>query len=90
MHATDVTNASRTMLYDIRKLVWDETLLRALDIPRAMLPRVCSSSEVYGYAALQGVQVPVSGIAAISRRRCSARLALPGEAKNTYGTGCFC
>ena len=63
VHATDVTNASRTMLYDIRKLVWDETLLRALDIPRAMLPRVCSSSEVYGYAALQGVQVPVSGIA---------------------------
>ena len=66
VHATDVTNASRTMLYDIRKLVWDETLLRALDIPRAMLPRVCSSSEVYGYAALQGVQVPVSGIAVTS------------------------
>ena len=90
VHATDVTNASRTMLYDIRKLVWDETLLRALDIPRAMLPRVCSSSEVYGYAALQGVQVPVSGIAgdqqaALFGQTCFA----PGEAKNTYGTGCF-
>ena len=90
VHATDVTNASRTMLYDIRKLVWDETLLRALDIPRAMLPRVCSSSEVYGYAALQGVQVPVSGIAgdqqaALFGQTCFA----PGEAKNTYGTGCL-
>lgn len=90
VHATDVTNASRTMLSDIRKLVWDETLLRALDIPRAMLPRVCSSSEVYGYAALQGVQVPVSGIAgdqqaALFGQTCFA----PGEAKNTYGTGCF-
>ena len=90
VHATDVTNASRTMLYDIRKLVWDETLLRALDIPRAMLPRVCSSSEVYGYAALQGVQVPVSGIAgdqqaALFGQTCFA----PGEAKNTYCTGCF-
>ena len=90
VHATDVTNASRTMLYDIRKLAWDETLLRALDIPRAMLPRVCSSSEVYGYAALQGVQVPVSGIAgdqqaALFGQTCFA----PGEAKNTYGTGCF-
>ena len=90
VHATDVTNASRTMLYYIRKLVWDETLLRALDIPRAMLPRVCSSSEVYGYAALQGVQVPVSGIAgdqqaALFGQTCFA----PGEAKNTYGTGCF-
>ena len=90
VHATDVTNASRTMLYDIRKLVWDETLLRALDIPRAMLPRVCSASEVYGYAALQGGQVPVSGIAgdqqaALFGQTCFA----PGEAKNTYGTGCF-
>ena len=90
VHATDVTNASRTMLYDIRKLVWDETLLRALDIPRAMLPRVCSSSEVYGYAALQGVQVPVSGIAGDQQAALFGQTCFtPGEAKNTYGTGCF-
>ncbi len=90
VHATDVTNASRTMLYDIRKLVWDETLPRALDIPRAMLPRVCSSSEVYGYAALQGVQVPVSGIAGDQQAALFGQTCFtPGEAKNTYGTGCF-
>ena len=90
VHATDVTNASRTMLYDIRKLVWDETLLRALDIPRAMLPRVCSSSEVYGYAALQGVQVPVSGLAGDQQAALFGQTCFtPGEAKNTYGTGCF-
>ena len=57
-HVTDYTNASRTMLYDIHKLDWDDTLLRALDIPRAMLPQVRSSSEIYGYTEIQGVKVP--------------------------------
>ena len=90
VHVTDVTNASRTMLFDIHKCVWDETMLRALDIPRAMLPEVRSSSEVYGYAELQGVKVPIAGIAgdqqaALFGQTCFA----PGEAKNTYGTGCF-
>lgn len=89
-HVTDVTNASRTMLYDIHKCQWDETMLRALDIPRAMLPEVRSSSEIYGYAELQGARVPISGIAgdqqaALFGQTCFA----PGEAKNTYGTGCF-
>ena len=89
-HVTDVTNASRTMLYDIRKRTWDETMLRALDIPRAMLPEVRSSSEIYGYAELQGARVPIAGIAgdqqaALFGQTCFA----PGEAKNTYGTGCF-
>ncbi len=90
VHVTDVTNASRTMLYDIRKRSWDETMLRALDIPRAMLPEVRSSSEIYGYAELQGARVPIAGIAgdqqaALFGQTCFA----PGEAKNTYGTGCF-
>ena len=84
------TNASRTMLYNIHKLDWDDTLLNALDIPRAMLPRVTDSSEIYGYTDLCGVQVPVAGIAgdqqaALFGQGCFSK----GEAKNTYGTGCF-
>ncbi|WP_297209708.1 glycerol kinase GlpK [uncultured Flavonifractor sp.] len=90
VHATDVTNASRTMLFDIRKLDWDDTLLQALDIPRAMLPRVCSSSEVYGYTDIQGARIPIAGMAgdqqaALFGQGCFS----PGDAKNTYGTGCF-
>ena len=90
VHVTDRTNASRTMLYNIHKLDWDDTLLQALDIPRAMLPRVTDSSEIYGYTDLCGVQVPVAGIAgdqqaALFGQGCFAK----GEAKNTYGTGCF-
>ena len=90
VHVTDYTNASRTMLYDIHKLDWDDTLLQALDIPRAMLPEVRSSSEIYGYTEIQGVKVPIAGIAgdqqaALFGQTCFA----PGDAKNTYGTGCF-
>ena len=90
VHVTDVTNASRTMLYDIRRLDWDDTLLKALSIPRAMLPEVRSSSEVYGCAQLGEAKVPIAGIAgdqqaALFGQTCFA----PGEAKNTYGTGCF-
>ena len=89
-HVTDVTNASRTMLYDIHKLDWDGTLLDALDIPRSILPEVRSSSEVYGYTEIQGVKIPIAGIAgdqqaALFGQTCFA----PGDAKNTYGTGCF-
>ncbi|MEG0597236.1 MAG: glycerol kinase GlpK [Oscillospiraceae bacterium] len=89
-HKTDVTNASRTMLFDIHNLCWDETLLNALNIPKKMLPEVCSSSEIYGYAEIQGVRVPIAGMAgdqqaALFGQTCFA----PGEAKNTYGTGCF-
>lgn len=89
-HVTDQTNASRTMIYNIKTLDWDDTLLEALDIPRAMLPKVCGSSEVYGYAALQGRKIPIAGIAgdqqaALFGQTCFER----GEAKNTYGTGCF-
>ena len=90
VHATDVTNASRTMLFDIHALDWDDTLLSALDIPRAMLPQVRPSSEVYGYTDIQGVRIPIAGMAgdqqaALFGQGCFS----PGDAKNTYGTGCF-
>ena len=90
VHVTDMTNASRTMLFDIHRLDWDDTLLQALDIPRAMLPQVRSSSEIYGYADIQGVQVPISGIAGDQQAALFGQTCFsPGEAKNTYGTGCF-
>ena len=90
VHATDYTNASRTMLYDIHRLCWDERLLRELDIPKQMLPEVCDSSHVYGTCNLQGEQIPVAGIAgdqqaALFGQGCFSK----GDAKNTYGTGCF-
>lgn len=90
LHVTDATNASRTMLYDIHKLDWDDTLLQALNIPRAMLPQVRSSSEVYGYTEIQGVRVPIAGIAGDQQAALFGQTCFePGEAKNTYGTGCF-
>ena len=90
VHATDYTNASRTMLYDIHKLCWDEKLLKELDIPRSMLPQVCDSSHVYGTCNIQGIDVPIAGIAgdqqaALFGQGCFSK----GDAKNTYGTGCF-
>ena len=91
VHATDVTNASRTQLLNLKTLDWDEELLEAFDVPRAMLPQVRSSSEVYGEAKLPAIAgVSVAGIlgdqqAALVGQACFA----PGEVKNTYGTGCF-
>ena len=91
LHATDVTNASRTQLLNIKTLDWDEGLLAAFEIPRLMLPQVRSSSEIYGEATLAAVVgVPVAGIlgdqqAALVGQACFR----PGEVKNTYGTGCF-
>ncbi|MBS5703816.1 MAG: glycerol kinase GlpK, partial [Butyricicoccus pullicaecorum] len=90
VHVTDATNASRTMIYDIHKRDWDDTLLDALEIPRAMLPTVCPSSMVYGSVSMPDAQVPIAGIAgdqqaALFGQTCFA----PGDAKNTYGTGCF-
>ncbi len=90
VHVTDYTNASRTMLYDIHKLCWDDTLLQALDIPASMLPAVKDSSVVYGSCNIRGVEVPIAGIAgdqqaALFGQCCFAA----GDAKNTYGTGCF-
>ncbi len=91
VHVTDVTNASRTQLLNLLTLDWDEKLLAAFDIPRAVLPKVGSSSEVYGEAKLRAVAgVPITGIlgdqqAALVGQACFR----PGEVKNTYGTGCF-
>ena len=90
VHVTDYTNASRTMLYDIHKLDWDDTLLQALDIPRAMLPEVRSSSEVSGYTEIQGVRVPIAGMAGDQQAALFGQTCFEaGDAKNTYGTGCF-
>jgi glycerol kinase len=91
VHVTDVTNASRTQLMNLDTLDWDDEMLRAFDIPRAMLPEIRSSSEVYGHAAWDAVKgAPLAGIlgdqqAALVGQACFE----PGEAKNTYGTGCF-
>ena len=90
IHVTDYTNASRTMLFDIQNLCWDEEICRRLDIPMEMLPQVCSSSQVYGYANLQGLEVPIAGIAGDQQAALFGQGCFqPGEAKNTYGTGCF-
>ena len=90
VHATDRTNASRTMLYDIHRLRWDPVLLEALDIPAALLPEVRDSSEIYGYTDLQGARVPIAGIAGDQQAALFGQACFsPGEAKNTYGTGCF-
>ena len=90
VHVTDPTNASRTMLYDIRSLDWDEKICRKLDIPMGMLPQVRSSSEVYGTVNIQGVEVPIAGIAGDQQAALFGQTCFePGDAKNTYGTGCF-
>ena len=89
-HVTDQTNASRTMLYNIRELRWDKRICNALDIPMEMLPEVRGCSEVYGTANLQGVEVPVCGCAGDQQAALFGQTCFEaGEAKNTYGTGCF-
>ncbi|MCI9159044.1 MAG: glycerol kinase GlpK [Lawsonibacter sp.] len=90
VHITDQTNASRTMLYDIKALRWDEKICRRLGIPMSMLPQVRSSSEIYGTVNIQGVEVPIAGIAGDQQAALFGQTCFrPGEAKNTYGTGCF-
>ena len=87
LHITDVSNASRTMLFNIHDLTWDKDLLKLLDIPEAMLPEVKSSSEVYG-SSVDGI--PIAGIAGDQQASLFGQLAVePGMVKNTYGTGCF-
>jgi glycerol kinase len=89
-HVTDYTNASRTMIFDIHKLDWDDKLLAALDIPRSCLPQVKASSAVYGQVNIQGVEVPISGDAGDQQAALFGQCCFEkGEAKNTYGTGCF-
>ena len=92
VHATDYSNASRTMLYNIRTLSWDEDILKLLDIPRCMLPEVKPSSGVFGYTDPQvlGAAIPIAGAAGDQQAALFGQTCFePGEAKNTYGTGCF-
>ena len=89
---TDVTNASRTMLFDIRRLCWDETMLEELGIPRSALPRVCESGEIVGMCSpdLLGEEIPIAGIAGDQHAALFGQCCFQkGMAKNTYGTGCF-
>ncbi|GAE72906.1 glycerol kinase [Cutibacterium acnes JCM 18916] len=92
VHITDPTNASRTMLMDVRKLQWDDSMCEVMGIPKSMLPEIKSSSEIYGYGRKNGllIDTPISGIlgdqqAATFGQACFQK----GMAKNTYGTGCF-
>jgi glycerol kinase len=92
LHATDVTNASRTMLYDIRHNVWDHELLKALHVPDSVLPQVFPSSHVFGEsdAALFGAPIPIAGVAGDQQSALFGQACFEaGLAKNTYGTGCF-
>jgi len=90
VHATDYTNASRTMLFDIEKLEWDEHLLSALDIPRSMLPEVYPSSALFGYFDSPAGAIPVCGVAGDQQSALFGQACFDtGMAKNTYGTGCF-
>lgn len=93
VHVTDYSNASRTLMYNIRDLKWDEELLAALTVPAQMLPAVRPSSEIYGYtdaSVFLGARVPISGAAGDQQAALFGQTCFqPGMAKNTYGTGCF-
>lgn len=93
VHVTDYTNASRTMLFNIHTLEWDDEILAELDIPKAMLPEVKPSSCVYGYTCeglISGGQVPIAGMAGDQQAALFGQCCFePGKVKNTYGTGCF-
>ena len=92
VHITDYSNASRTMLFNIHELQWDEEILEELDIPRAVLPQVCPSSQIYCYtdAAVLGASVPIAGAAGDQQAATFGQACYSaGMVKNTYGTGCF-
>jgi len=92
LHITDVTNASRTMLFNIHSLEWDDELLKIFDIPSNMLPEVRSSSEQYGQTAREhfGNEIPITGIAGDQQAALFGQMCVDkGMVKNTYGTGCF-
>ncbi len=93
VHVTDVTNASRTLLFNIHELKWDNELLETLDIPRALLPKVVSCSEKVGETELSLFNhcIPIAGIAGDQQAALFGQMCIkPGDVKNTYGTGCFC
>lgn len=92
VHVTDVSNASRTMLFNIHTLDWDDDLLKLFDIPRSMMPEVKSSSEIYGHTktTIFAHEVPIAGIAGDQQAALFGQMCIePGAIKNTYGTGCF-
>ena len=90
VHVTDYTNVSRTMLFNIHTLEWDDRLLEIFDVPREMLPQVHNSSEIYGYTTIQGESIPIAGIAGDQQAALFGQCCFEaGQAKNTYGTGCF-
>lgn len=93
VHVTEYTNASRTMLFNIHELKWDDTMLKALNIPRSMLPEVKASSEIYGQTNLGGrggTRIPIAGAAGDQQAALFGHICVEeGQAKNTYGTGCF-
>jgi glycerol kinase len=89
-HVTDYSNASRTMVYNIKSLEWDKKLLEALDIPEEILPEVKPSSGLFGTWNFDGVEIPISGVAGDQQAALFGQACFsPGMAKNTYGTGCF-
>ena len=90
IHATDVSNASRTMLFDIKKMEWDETLLKLLNIPVQILPQVKNSVDDFGFANINGKEIPIKGVAGDQQAALFGQCCFEkGSAKNTYGTGCF-
>lgn len=93
VHATDVTNASRTMLFNINTMKWDEGLLKMLEIPESMLPEVKENTAIFGYIhGVEGIPdgIPISGVAGDQQASLFGQMCLrPGDVKNTYGTGCF-
>ena len=90
IHATDYTNASRTMMFNIHTLQWDEKILARLGIPRRMLPEVKPSASIFGYAHVDGVEIPIAGVAGDQQAALFGQCCWEeGQVKNTYGTGCF-
>lgn len=92
IHSTDYTNASRTMIYNINDLCWDDDLLEILGIPKCMLPKVCASSGVFGYTTtdILEAKIPISGVAGDQQAALFGQCCFDkGDVKNTYGTGCF-
>ena len=92
-HVTDVTNASRTLMYNIHEMRWDPLLLSFLGVPASLLPEVLSSSDDFGFTKpeLLGASIPVNGVAGDQQAALFGHSCFkPGMAKNTYGTGCFC
>ncbi len=89
-HVTDYSNASRTMLYNIRQLKWDEKLLKELNVPKSVLPQVKPSASLFGIWNINGISIPITGVAGDQQAALFGQACFePGMAKNTYGTGCF-